>query len=105
MAYGSDPRAVEQALLDAAARNEHVLKEPPPFVLFLSFGESSLNFELGCWTSAMLHKRGGLRSQINFAIHEILRERGITLPFPQRDIHIRSAEGLEGLRGTRPAGE
>jgi small-conductance mechanosensitive channel len=105
VAYGSDPRAVERALLDAASKNEQVLKEPAPYVLFLAFGESSLDFELGCWTSVMLHRRGALRSQINFAVHEILKERGIELPFPQRDIHIRSAEGLAGLRGTRPAGE
>ena len=105
VAYGSDPQAVERALLDAAAKNENVLQDPPPYVLFLAFGESSLQFELACWTSVMLHRRGGLRSQINHAIHEIFKERGINLPFPQRDIHIRSAEGLEGLMGPRPAGE
>jgi small-conductance mechanosensitive channel len=105
VAYGSDPRAVERALLDAAAKNENVLREPPPYVLFLAFGESSLQFELACWTAVMLHRRGGLRSQINFTIHEIFKERGIGLPFPQRDIHIRSAEGLAGLREMRPPGE
>ena len=105
VAYGSDPRAVERALLDAAATNENLLREPAPYVLFLAFGESSLQFELGCWTAVMLHRRGTLRSQINHANHEIFKERGIELPIPQRDIHIRSAEGLEGLGGTRPAGE
>jgi small-conductance mechanosensitive channel len=100
VAYGSQPREVEQALLKAAAKNEHVLKEPPPTVLFLAFGESSLDFELACWTSVMLHRRSALRSEMNFALHEALTARGIELPFPQRDIHIRSAEGLEPLWNT-----
>lgn len=97
VAYGSEPREVEQALLEAAAKNEHVLKEPAPTVLFLAFGESSLDFELACWTAVMLHRRSALRSEMNFALHEALTARGIELPFPQRDIHIRSAEGLEPL--------
>ena len=46
----------------------------------------------------MLHRRSALRSEMNHAIHAALTGRGIELPFPQRDIHIRSAEGLEGLR-------
>jgi small-conductance mechanosensitive channel len=105
VAYGSDPRAVEKALLEAAAKIAHVLKEPAPNILFTAFGESSLDFELACWTAVMLHRRSALRSEMNFAIHETLAARGIEFPFPQRDIHIRSAEGLEGLwehRGGAP---
>src|SRR5437660_313866 len=98
VACGSDPRAVEQALLEAAAKNKHVLREPAPTVLFAAFGESSLDFELAGWTAVMLHRRSALRSEMNHAIHAALTGRGIELPFPQRDIHIRSAEGLEGLR-------
>jgi small-conductance mechanosensitive channel len=98
VAYGSEPRAVEEALLEAAAKNEHVLKEPAPTVLFAAFGESSLDFELACWTAVMLHRRSALRSEMNYGIHEALTARGIELPFPQRDIHIRSAEGLRELR-------
>jgi small-conductance mechanosensitive channel len=97
VAYGSDPRTVEKALLDAASKSEHVLKEPAPTVLFLAFGESSLDFELVCWTAVMLHRRGALRSEINFSLHETLKQRGIEFPTPQRDLHIRSAEGLERL--------
>ena len=50
----------------------------------------------------MLHRRSALRSELNYGIHAALTGRGIELPFPQRDIHIRSAEGLEGLRGGTP---
>ena len=97
VAYGSDPRGVEKALLEAASKSEHVLKEPVPGVLFVAFGESSLDFELAVWTAVMLHRRSALRSEMNYAIHDALTARGIELPFPQRDIHIRSADGLEGL--------
>src|SRR6266542_4990347 len=97
VAYGSDPRAVEAALLETASASEHVLKEPAPSVTFLGFGESSLDFDLACWTSVMLHRRGALHSEINFALHEALTARGIEFPFPQRDLHIRSAEGLEKI--------
>jgi small-conductance mechanosensitive channel len=93
--YGSDPREVEQALIEAARGVDGVLPEPPPSVLFHEFGESALSFELLCWTSKMLHRPGAFRSELNFAIHAALKARGIEIPFPQRDLHIRSAQGLE----------
>ena len=96
-AYGSDPRAVEEALLAAAGKCEHALKEPAPTVFFRGFGESSLDFELACWTAVMLHRRGSFQSEVNFLIHEELTRRGIEIPFPQRDLRIRSAKGLEQL--------
>jgi small-conductance mechanosensitive channel len=94
VAYGNDPKAVEEALLEAAARSENVLREPPPRVWFREFGESSLNFELLCWTSKLLHSAGAFRSELNHLVYDSLRGRGIEIPFPQRDVHIRSrAEG------------
>jgi small-conductance mechanosensitive channel len=100
VAYGSDPRAVEEALLEAARKSENVLADPPPSVRFKAFGDSSFDFELLCWTSRMLQRQGAFRSELNFAIYEALKARGIEIPFPQRDLHIRSAQGLEPfLRG------
>jgi small-conductance mechanosensitive channel len=94
VAYGTDSKAVEEALLEAAARSENVLREPPPRVWFREFGESSLNFELLCWTSKLLHSAGAFRSELNHLVYDSLRGRGIEIPFPQRDVHIRSrAEG------------
>jgi small-conductance mechanosensitive channel len=94
VAYDTDPKAVEEALLEAAARSENVLREPPPRVWFREFGESSLNFELLCWTSKLLHSAGAFRSELNHLVYDSLRGRGIEIPFPQRDVHIRSrAEG------------
>jgi small-conductance mechanosensitive channel len=98
VACESDPREVEKALLEAAAASEKVLREPAPSVLFRGFGESTLDFELTCWTAVMLHRRGSLASEINYAIYDALKSRGIEVPFPQRDLHIRSAAGLAAGR-------
>ena len=107
VAYGSNPREVEQALLEAARRIDDVLTDPPPTVRFRGFGETSLDFELQCWTSTMLHKQGAFRSELNFAIHEALKKHGIEVPSPspRRDVHIRSAEGFERLLERREAFE
>ena len=91
---GSDPRAVEEALLEAAGRCEGVLKEPAPAVRFRAFGESGLSFELLCWTDKMLHRPGALVSSLNFEIHQSLTRRGIQLP--QTEIRVRGAEELTG---------
>jgi len=86
----SDPRAVADALLDAARRCEGVLEDPPPTVRFRGFGENGLNFELLCWTDKMAHRPGALVSSLNFEIHESLDHRGIRLP--QTEIKIRGVE-------------
>lgn len=90
VAYGSDPRAVEAALLEAAGHSTTVLDEPPPAVRFRQFGESSLDFDLLCWTSAMLNRPGAFRSELNFLVHDALKQHGIEIPFPRRDVRIRS---------------
>jgi small-conductance mechanosensitive channel len=90
VSYNSDPRLVEKLLLTVAAKNQDVLTEPAPAVRFLEFGDSSLNFELRVWSSSLVHRKGKLISDLNFAILEIFRENNIEIPFPQRDIHIRT---------------
>jgi len=88
VAYGSEPRVVEKAILAAASDVEDVLKDPPPDVMFAGFGESSLDFKLRAWTMTQLHQKDAFISQVNFAIHDRLKEFGIRVPFPQRDLHI-----------------
>jgi small-conductance mechanosensitive channel len=97
VAYGTDPRSVEKALLEAAASSPSVMKEPPPVVWFREFGESSLNFDLLCWTASMLSRPGAFRSELNFLVHDALKKRGIEVPFPQRDLHIKSVAGAERI--------
>lgn len=90
VAYGSDVRLVERLLLEAAAAEQEVLNDPPPAVRFLAFGDNALEFELRAWSSSAVHRKGRLTSALNFAIHDRFRENGIEIPFPQRDLHLRS---------------
>jgi potassium efflux system protein len=76
----------------------------PPNVLFRSFGDSSLNFELRCFIRN-IERRLNTLSDLNFAIEKSLREAGVEIPFPQRDLHIRSVSDQAGsilLRRERP---
>ncbi|MGQ9631419.1 MAG: mechanosensitive ion channel family protein [bacterium] len=98
MAYGSDPDKVRKALLEVAQSNPEVLSDSPPFVKFSGFGDSSLDFELLVWTRNP-SRREVLISDINFAIDSAFRKYGVEIPFPQRDIHIRSSIPLEVLIG------
>lgn len=89
VAYGSDVDKVQEALIAAGASNPHVLIDPPPSVFLKQFGESSIDFELVVWSSEMSHRPSRFKSDLNFAIEKKLREAGIEIPFPQRDLHIR----------------
>jgi small-conductance mechanosensitive channel len=100
VSYGSDPRTVERALLEAAVRCPGALADPAPAVRFRGFGDSALNFELLCWNS-MLHRPGFFVSGLNFEVHAALTRHGIEIPFPQRDVHIRTAPPR--WRGMEPA--
>ncbi len=93
VAYGSDVREVERLLMEVANENENVLEDPPPRVIFKGFGDSSLDLELRVWSSRLLHRRGVLISQINFAIFEKFKANGVQIPFPQRDVHLQLESG------------
>ena len=90
VAYGSDVNKVREALIAAGQSNSHVLEDPAPSVFLKKFGDSSIDFELVVWSSEMSHRPSRFKSDLNFAIEEKLREAGIEIPFPQRDLHIRS---------------
>lgn len=90
VAYGSDARQVEKLLLEVARANPNVIADPPPKVWFRGFGDSSLDFELLAWNTNLVHSKGQFISDMNFAIYDKFKEHGIEIPFPQRDLHIRS---------------
>lgn len=90
VAYGTDPRRLEKLLLEVALAHPKVLREPGPAVFFLGFGDSSLNFELGVWTTEMTFQPRRFRSELFFAMEQKLREHEIEIPFPQRDLHLRT---------------
>jgi len=87
--YGSDAKVVEQTLLCAAKKSEFVVADPEPSVRFVEFGDSSLQFELLVWI-VRPEMKGNAISQLNTAIYEECQKNGIELPFPQRDVHIRT---------------
>jgi len=92
VAYGSDTQKVKEILLAVAREHPDVIADgsaPEPRVLFLQFGESSLDFELRCFIRE-IDRRLGVRSDLNFAIDAAFREQGVEIPFPQRDIHVRN---------------
>ena len=90
VAYGSDARLVERLLLEVAQENKNVLVEPSPRVVFWAFGDSALEFQLRVWTSRMLHRRGVFFGQLNLAIYEKFEQHGVHIPFPQRDLHLKT---------------
>ena len=90
VAYGSDIEKVRTALIAAGRENPHTLGEPEPSVFLQKFGDNAIEFELVVWSSEMSYRPSRYRSDLNFAIEKKLREAGIELAFPQRDLHIRS---------------
>lgn len=98
VSYDSEPREVEKALLEAT-KAPLVLDKPAPSVHFTDFGDNSINFALLVWTADAINIPD-LSSQLRYNIWDALAARNIEMPFPQRDIHIRSATGLgELMRG------
>ena len=91
VAYGSDTKKVESILLDIASKNPSVLKNPEPKVFFQGFGDSSLDFSLSVWIDDIWEQKKIL-SDIRFSVDQNLRDSNITIPFPQRDVHIHKSE-------------
>lgn len=87
VAYGSDVQLVKKLLLQAASSHPEVVAIPEPAVLFTDFGESSLNFQL-IFTLNDSFMATFPKSDIRFEIDKLFRENNITIPFPQRDVHI-----------------
>ncbi len=91
VAYGSDLKKVEEILLSVARQIETVVPAPAPRIRFRRFGDSALEFELLCWID-LPELKGRTIHQLNWAIHEEFRKQGIEMPFPQRDVHIRTSK-------------
>lgn len=92
VAYGSDTKLVTQILLDCALRNKNISTEPKPFVRFNNFGDSSLDFQIFFWVKESFWVEN-IKSELRFAIDDEFRKHGVQIPFPQRDLHIKSQAG------------
>ncbi|WP_346881216.1 mechanosensitive ion channel domain-containing protein [uncultured Algibacter sp.] len=87
VAYGSDVELVKTLLLDAATKQKDVLEYPAPSVLFTNFGDSALEFKLVFTINDSFNSRLP-KSDIRFEIDRLFRAHNVSIPFPQRDIHI-----------------
>lgn len=87
VAYGSDTELVKRILIDCVSRHESVLKKPEPVVMFENFGDSSLDFAVYFFVNdAFTVPR--VKSELRFEIDRQFRLNKITIPFPQRDVHL-----------------
>lgn len=87
VAYGSDVELVKEKLLECATKVNGVLKTPKPVVFFEDFADSSLNFSLYFYVNEGM-KSPRIKSDLRFKINQTFKENNISIPFPQRDIHI-----------------
>jgi small-conductance mechanosensitive channel len=89
VAYGSDLELVLSLLRETGEQHPEVLEDPQPSPIFVQFGDSSLAFELRVWISDV-DKRPRIKSELLLSIDKRFREAGVEIPFPQRDLHLRS---------------
>lgn len=95
VSYNEDPRIVRKIVLEVVNQNSGVLKKPHAELLFDSFGDSSLNFNLIIWTTEYTDRPMILKSQLYYAIFKKFKDNNIQIPFPQRDLHLVSGWGNE----------
>jgi len=91
VSYQEDPENIRKVLLEIARDNPGVLKNPVPDVLFSEYADSAMIFNLRVWTREYVNRPGVLKSQLYYEIARRFREQGIEIPYPQRDVYIKSA--------------
>jgi len=90
ISYANDPEEAMQIMLDCAKASVRVLTTPEPLCRLMNFADSGIELELRLWIGDPENGLGGVRSEVNVAIWRAFKEAGITIPYPQRDIHIKS---------------
>ncbi len=90
VSYGSDLEQVQALMLEAALEHPRCSSEPEPQCYLVDFAESSVNFRLYFWVADVVEGRLRPASDVRFSIWRKFQDNGITIPFPQRDLHIRS---------------
>jgi potassium efflux system protein len=98
IAYGSDTERALEVMTSVVKAHSEVLEEPRPTVFFIGFGESSLDFEVRVFVRERL-RRMPLKHDLHMALNKALTEAGIEIPFPQRDLHLRSIASEIDFKG------
>jgi potassium efflux system protein len=101
IAYGSDTQKTREVLRRVVQAHPNVLADPPARILFVAFGESSLNFELRAYVGSIDHYLSTI-DELHQSIDQAFRKAAIEIAFPQRDIHVRSIRDALTLSGQQP---
>jgi len=94
ISYDNDPEQAMQLMLDCAHASPRVLQEPIPLCRLVDFGDNGIVLELRIWIADPENGIGGVRSEVNLAIWRAFKLQDITIPYPQRDIHIKSGGNM-----------
>ena len=97
VSYDADIEQAERLMLEAAKSCERVLASPPPVVWMKGFGESSVDFTIHCWIQDPEEGVGNVQSAVLKKVWHAFKDNGVEIPFPQRDIHLRSSEQIDRL--------
>jgi len=92
VSYADDPEEAMRIMLDCAFASPRVQREPAPLCRLMEFGDNGILLELRIWILDPENGLGGVRSEVNLAIWRGFKAAGITIPFPQRDVHIRDGK-------------
>jgi small-conductance mechanosensitive channel len=98
VSYNAEPQEVERILMAAAENEPTVSRQEKPRVLFVGFGESSLDFMLAAAMDVRLNAERVVQSNLYFAIFAAFKKAGIEIPYPQRDIHVHAPASPASLK-------
>ena len=96
ISYDDDPEQAMALLLEAAKASSRILSDPVPAARMLAFADSGIQLELRIWISDPENGIGNVRTEVNVAIWKLFKAAGITIPYPQRDVHFKSAQVSPG---------
>ena len=94
ISYGSDVRLAIKLCLEACDAVERVLKDPKPNCLIKGFGDSSVDLEMRFWINDPMNGRANVTSDVYLEVWDRFHEHGIQIPFPQRDLHLKTPEQI-----------
>ncbi len=105
VSYSADMKLAEELMLEAARACDRVLQAPPPTVWMQGYGDNSVNFVIHCWIDDPEEGVGNVRSAVLKKLWWLFKDNDIEIPFPQRDIHLRTSDQLERLFAAMGKGE
>ena len=97
VSYDDDPEQAMELMLQVAQQTARVLEDPAPACRLMAFGDNGIDLELRVWINDPHMGTGNLRSQINVGIWRIFKKHGITIPYPQRDLYLKSVPPVMGM--------